>query len=170
MSWKSHLSLPVANWKDMSTAAATACIWLCGAKFINYLNCNDIIQCVHVNSYLFTMINFVLACLPLCCYLTFWWTWRKCVDLFEFGILLFSILNLIKLSMASAFISMFYMFVKEHCIGNLTGFFFYFYFLNIYIKLNVEICLNSKGTRETFPGHMNRLWIMYATTVEGLNV
>lgn len=54
----------------MSTAAVAACVWLCGATFKDYLNCNDIIQCVHVNSYLFITMNFVLACPTLCCYLT----------------------------------------------------------------------------------------------------
>lgn len=40
--------------------ALSTCVWLFKAKEKDYLNCNDIVQCVHV-SYLFTMIT--LFCL-----------------------------------------------------------------------------------------------------------
>lgn len=45
------------SWKDLSTEALSTCFWPLKAKVNDYLNCNDIVQCVHVSSYLFTMMT-----------------------------------------------------------------------------------------------------------------
>ena len=92
----------VVYWKDLSTEALSTCLWLFKAKVNGYLNCNDIVQCVHVSSYLFTMMTlflFVRRCAVIQHIAEHVVSFLFFIFLFVFSVFWHSI----KLSMASAF-------------------------------------------------------------------
>lgn len=98
--WQSEeVFFSVVYWKDLSTEALSKCFWLLKAKVNDNLSCKDIVQCVHVSSYLFTMMTlFRLSDAVL--------SFNILLDIVSFLAFLFCFvlfLHLIKLSMASAF-------------------------------------------------------------------